>query len=568
MISIEEVKRLISTTSKSIETAREMAAQLSLHVEGTGLQQYLEQINGYENADQFNARQKHAISNTFLTEELLRPTDNAFSAKGGSKSYRFSSNNEANTDGLVQLLTNVNSGMSLTEYIENTWFHYFLVDPNGLIFVQAPTQEQIDQAESEGKVAKAKPVYKSIFNIHDYKPNGQEVDWVIFEPHAIEDVPIEGEAEKTVEVKFFWVVDEAFYYLYKIEDGELAIVQAVENTFEKVPAVLCSNLPDYKTGLKRSPIHNQVEFLNKYLVQNSVLSIAEFFYNYPREWTYIDECGFCNGTGKVPMPQKTTHDAIQFSTCSVCDGSGKDTGRDVTDILKLKIPGEGQTKIDPPSGFTYMPPDSWRTMTESVDRSWDIIYFSHWGTMVEKGDSNNETATGRFIDVQPVHNRLEKYSRTIEKTHTSIATLLGEYYYPETFERAVIQYGRRYLVETPDQIWKKYLDSKKENAPVSILDMLLYQFLESEYRENEEMFMYEMKKVMVEPFVHWSVELVRASTTIAFQDKARKEYFNEWCLLQTKQEIIETDIEELKKSLDEFVTSKGIVEPKPISQNE
>ena len=153
--------------------------------------------------------------------------------------------------------------------------------------------------------------------------------------------------------------------------------------------------------------------------------------------------------------------------------------------------------------------------------------FSHWGTTISK-DGKNETATGRFLDAQPVNNRLNDYSKSIEKSHTLLANFIGKYYFPETFEKAFIQYGRRYLIETPDQIWEKYLKSKKDKAPDSILDMLLIQYLESEYRENEQMFKYEFTKVKLEPFVHQSRDMIRGSNYISNNDKRKKEYFNEW----------------------------------------
>jgi len=552
MISRTDVLNSLKKPNIKIEYARDMSSKLRLHVDGVGVSQYLQRINNYENEAQYEAREKHAISNKFLTEELLRPTDNVFSAKGGSKTYKFKTGQQSNVDAFLRKLVNVNSGMSLSEYIENTWFHYHIVDPNGLIFIELPTPEQVDSALDADDL-QAKPVYKSIDSIQNYQQNGMLVDWVIFEPHLVQQDEIDN---KQVETKWFWVVDEAFYYLYAIVDGELNLVRSIINDFEYVPAILCSNIPDYVSGMKRSPIHNQVELLNRYLVQNSVLTISEFFYNYPREWTYIDDCGFCSGTGKVAQVSQVAGHPVQMQTCPTCNGSGKDDGRDVTDILKLRIPAEGQTKIDPPSGFTYMPTDAWKNMTESVDRTWDIIYFSQWGTRVEKGNNANETATGRFIDVQPVHTRLEKYSKSSEKAHAHLANMLGQYYFPETFETAVIQYGRRYLVETPDQIWEKYLNAKTKKSPVSVLDMLLGQFLESEYRENEDMFLYEYKKVRLEPFVHWEVEVVRSSNSISDLDKSAKEYFNEWALSVKKDDMIRLDIEKLRTLFDQYVQQK------------
>jgi hypothetical protein len=548
MITTQKIIDILSSEiSPKIIQARNMCDKLRMHVEGDSdlLQKYLKQINNYENEKQYQARKKHAISNRFLTEELLRPTDNVFSAKGGSRSYKFSSNLDSNQETFVQKLIDVRDGISLGEYIENTWFHYHIVDPNGLIFLEVPTEEDL----LENPDAKPKPCYKSIHNIRDYEQNGMKVKWVVFEPFNVYEVDVQGN-KKTV--KLFWAVDKISYKLYQQLDDSLELVKEIENTFEEVPAVLCSNIQDYSNDIKTSPIWPQVELLNKYVTSNSVLSITEFFFNYPREWTYVDDCNICHGSGKIAIER--SDGPMQMSNCNTCGGTGKSDRKDVTDIIKLRIPDSEGVKIDPPAGFTTLPTDAWKLQTDSVDRVWNLIYFSHWGTTTEKSD--NETATGRFIDVQPVHNRLNKYSKSAEKTHTILAEFLGQHYFPETFENAIVQYGRRYLVETPDQIWEKYLKAKTDGAPVTVLDMLLYQFLESEYRENEEMLMYEYKKAQIEPFIHQTVEQVRQSTSITNRDKTAKEYFNAWCLSIDKNKIINDNLKSLKEDLYSYIQTK------------
>lgn len=572
MIDFDTVEKIInSEIDEGIRRARDLNRKLRLHIDGIGLNAALCRINNYENEKQFEAREKHAISNQFITEELLRPTDNAFSAKGGSRNYKFNISQEANEVDFLEKLTDVKEGMSLSEYIEKEWFHKLLTDPNGLIVVEIKSFMQKDDPEPELKPV---PSYKSIHSIRKYKQNGQKVDWVIFEPHKVH-IDKENKNKKT---EIFWAIDEEAYYLYQRRAKELLLIEMIENSFGYVPAILCSNIYDPNTGMKASPIQKQVELLDKYMLQNSVLTIAEFFHNYPREWTYIDECANCNGQGKIIQGNNESEGILDYNrghgdvynsgyrTCETCQGTGKAERKDVTDVIKLKVPDKDGVKIDPPSGYTYMPTEPWELMAKSVDRTWNLIYYSQWGTTVEKG--KNETATGRFIDVQPVNNKLEMYSRMIERSHSLLATMIGQFYFPLSFEKAYVKYGRRYLVETPDQLWEKYLKAKESNAPVVTLDMLLYQFFESEYRENEMLYMYEVKKAKLEPFVHWRIELVRASETINDFDKAKKEYFNEWCQRKTQKDIIDTELRDLEKDLDDFIKSKTNILPLILSQNE
>jgi len=495
MLTFDQVKKIVeSPVCAKMRWAREYNKKLLVHVEGIGTQEYLSKINGYENESQFEARKKHAISNKFLTEELLRPVDNAFNARGGSKNYKFEGN-ENNKEEFIIKLTDVRNNTSLSEYINSVWFNKFVTDPNGLIMMEIQSHKDGEELPEEDKTIE--PTYKSIHSIKAYEQDGLFIKWVVFEPHII----TEGD-DKEGNTEAFWVVDETAYYLYQKDDDGLVLKDTIPNSFEAVPAILCSNLVDNVTGWKKSPIDSQVELLDKYLVSNSVLSIVEFFHNYPQQWAYVPECNICNGTG-------TTTTQGNEGACSSCEGTGKRTKKDVTDTWELKIPEGDQTKIAPDvAGYIYMPTEPWDLMVASLKRVHDMAYFSQWGTLVSK-DSKNETATGRCLDAQPVNNRLELYSKTIEKIHTALVNFIGQFYYPETFKGAIIQYGRRYLIETPDQIWDKYIKAKTDNAPVSTLDLLLSQFLESEFRENEQLFVYEIKKVKLEPFVHWDIKTVK-----------------------------------------------------------
>jgi hypothetical protein len=546
MLTLEEITLIIKApTPPKIEWARKMNAKLLLHVEGIGLQDFLARINNYENAEQYKAREKHAISNKFITEELLRPTDNAFNARGGSKNYKFSTDSERKETIFTNRLAVVRNSHSLSWYVENQWFNKFITDPNGLIVIESDV-EGVPQKERQ-----AYPTYKSIQSIKAYHQNGIYVDWVVFEPHykTTEDKTRFIFKNTTSKNEKRWVVDEVNWYLVEANNGIVSIIDTITHGFDRVPAILCSNIVDNVTGWKKSPIDAQVELLDKFVTSNSVLNIAEFFHNYPQQYIYVDKCKRCNGSGSIGTAEK-------WETCSECD-NGKADRKDPTDLIRLTVPKKDEPKIDPPSGFIFMPAEPWELMTKSVDRTWNRIFFSHWGTVVSR-EGKNETATGRYIDAQPVNNRLNKYSKSMEQAHSAIADFLGQYYFPLTFEKAFIQYGRRYLIETPDQIWEKYLTAKKQDAPVTTLDILLFQYLDSEYRENETMLAIEIKKVKLEPFVHWDIKTVRASETISDEDKQRKEFFGEWIHTVKPEEFHSEDTVKLRGKLDIFINSKSI----------
>jgi uncharacterized protein YxeA len=545
MLTFSEVKKVIEApVSPLIQWARDMNDKLLLHVEGVGLQDFLAKINNYENADQYKAREKHAISNKFITEELLRPTDNAFNARGGSKNYKFTTDKERRETEFVSILSAIKNSHSLSWYIENQWFNKFITDPNGLIVIDS------DAKSVSAEKRQAYPTYKSIHSIKAYEQNGIYVDWVIFESH--ETVSSKKKPfNDTSRIDYYWAADEVNWYLIKRGSGAITIVDVIEHGYNRVPAILCSNIVDNVTGWKKSPIDAQVELLDKYVTSNSVINITEFFHNYPQAYIYVDECNRCNGTGNIG-----NNNDEGYKACPSCD-NGKAEKKDPTDINKLKVPKEGEQRIDPPFGYANLPVDALKLQYTASDRTWNRIFFSHWGTVVSR-EGKNETATGRFIDAQPVNNRLNKYSKSIEQAHTALSDFLGQFYFPLTFEKSFIQYGRRYLIETPDQIWEKYLSAKKLSAPITTLDILIEQYLESEFRENETMLVVESKKVKLEPWVHWDVKTVRESETISKEDKQKKEFFGEWIKTVTIEDISKNTIEELTMELNKFIRTKTI----------
>ena len=139
-----------------IAWARSYNDKLMLHVHGVGLEQALEQINNYENDAQKAARDKFAISNKFITDRLLRPTDNVFSAKGGHRKYHFNAEQENHEQEFVTKLIDVYSGYNLSQYIHRVWFDKYIVDPNGLLFMEV---------SEDGK--EIYPTYKSIYSIRN-----------------------------------------------------------------------------------------------------------------------------------------------------------------------------------------------------------------------------------------------------------------------------------------------------------------------------------------------------------------------------------------------------------------
>lgn len=526
--------------------AREMNRELVMHVDGEEelTDECLERVNEYENEGQHEARTKHRMVNKWVTSKLLAPAQNIFSAKGGSTNYKFTTNQEDSEQKLSKIFQNLPNGYSANSYMKDVWFKRYVTDPNGLIFVEVP-QDGGDPY----------PAYKNIHKIRMYEQRGIFTDWIIFEPHDTKKI-----GKKII--MFFWAVDEKNYYLYsyqykKGEDIKINPEKAIPHDFGKPPAVLCSDITDtypvsgsmFSGYWKKSPIDCQLPLLKKILVSNSVLAIQEFQHCFMREYEFADPCEKCGGSGVID----SVVDGQRTEISCGCE-NGNYTRKDPTDKLILRMPEKDQPPIGDPAGYIYPPVEPWKMEVGIVDRYMELAMESQWMATFEKQD--NATATGRFIDTQPVNNRLGVYTDSYDRIGSAMLFFIGVYHFPKTLESVSKRGGRRYLIETPDQVWDKYMKSKKDKAPVFVLDFQLSEYLESEYRENDQLLLYYSKLAMLEPFVHYSLDIVRNSEYISAGDKMKKEYFGEWAKTQPMATIVMEDYEKLDNKLLEFSKSK------------
>lgn len=502
-----------------VEAAEEMHEKLTVHINGIGLSSYLKRVDTYEKPEQLDLRKQYAKSNKDLFERLSRPVDKVFCARGGGRIYNIEG--EGKSKEFEAILMDVEHGYSSRRWVETFWKPRYFDDPMGLIFMEV------------SKDGEAYPTYKSSCDIVDYQLNGRKLDYVVF---------------KTDKPTIFRVVDEAFDALYElVTDGENNRLKKIGNTyinyFGFVPGIIVSDIP--KAGgedMYVSPFDSVIELADEYLRDGSVRNIYKFKHGFPKSWKYREMCSTCKGTG-----------AKGGSDCSTCNGTGKKLDSTVAEMMVLDWP-TGDDKVIAPDVAGYITPalEYLDKSREELQKLEDMMYNTHWGTeQVKQSTSGNpETATGRFIDAQPVNERLSKYADAAEIIEKFIVDCLGIFYYGTAYKGCTITYGRRFIIEGPDQLWNKYEQARKTGAPAHALDEHLREYLEAKFQANSiELFKY-MKMSRVEPFVHNTVEQVAAFTSGL--PLARKIYFSEWAATIKEFEWLTKKDDELKQSLTVF----------------
>ena len=519
MLTTEGIKQIIlAGLPQWVIDAREQTKRLQVHINGIGVPEYLEQIDKYENDRQYELRKKYFTSNRFLFANLLRHVDKVFSAQGGSRFYGIE--DEGQKSELLNHLNDIRHGKSLRKWIESVQSNKYYSDPCGLVFFEWTTDS-------------CYPTLKGINNIFNYKAKGRGVEWVIFAP------------ENTDKGDIYRVVDGKSDFTIRIHKEQVEVIEKFENPWGFVPAIINSDRIAPTLDKHESPVEEIIELADHYLRTGSVKNIYEFLHGFPLFWAYAPKCNKCNGTG-----------LYEGETCPNCQGDGNTFRKDVSDIIKLRPPSDSEEpKIAPDiAGYVEPATATWTNQRDELDWLWKLMHFTLWGTVTaEKAD--RETALGRFMDIQPVNDRLNKFTDAFEDLEEKMVNIIGAFHF-KNFVSATINYGRIYMIESPDDIWQRYKQARSEGSPKALLDYFLIQYYQSEFVNDSSKLLLYQKALKIEPFVHKTDEEI-----IAIGDPnliTKKIYFNEWFVTLTEEQILMTDADKLIKMYEEFLNGKTI----------
>jgi hypothetical protein len=513
-----------------VQAAEAMHKKLSVHINGIGLADYLDQINTYEKPEALALRKRYARSNIDLFDRLSRPIDKVFAARGGSR--YFPSTDEQIARKMDVALMNVENGYSSKKWIETFWKPRYMDDPMGLVFMEVYQNETY-------------PTYKACTDIYDYKLNGRKLDWVVF---------------RTEDKSIFRVVDDKFDALYKKEGDSITKLrnEVYPNYFGYVPGIVISDLP--KAGMKDiyvSPFNSVVELADEYLRDESIRMIYKFKHGFPKSWKYREMCGTCKGTG-----------AIAAGNCGHCNGTGKKLDSTVSEVMVLDWPTQNDQVIAPDvAGFITPDLEYLKYSRDELVHLETMMYRTHWGTYPSEQRTTGEadTAAAKFMDVQPINDKLTAYADAAETTEKFIIDAIGDFNYGQSYEGVRISYGRRFMIEGPDVVWRKYEQARKMGAPMGTLNEHLTEYYEAKFQANPIELAKHLKMMRVEPFVHLTVD--EAFKVVGPDEFSRKLYFAEWCTtIKDAQWLVMTD-EALKDSLTKFAEAR-YEEPEPEGSND
>jgi hypothetical protein len=542
----------------------EYSKELRMHFYGEKMDyaEEMKAIDGFEKPTLRDLRVKYARSNRDITARTTRPVDKIFSAKGGSVYYNLSG---AADKKARQLATDIRSGYSIKSWVEHYWKPHFLDDPYGLIFIEIASPTDVARLRKLGR-SFVYPTYKSISSIYDYSPNGANFEYVVFTVDQREK-EING---LKAEDKVYRVVDDAKDYFVKVDGETVTILNdlTIPNYFGYVPAMRNADVPDPNLeGGVLSLFDEVLELASQYLLKGSIKLTHDFLHGFPKYWEYADDCPVCNGTKFVAAKE-----------CVACHGSGKKLMTSVSDAKILSHPQHKDDPIITPNIAGYVSPDKtfWEIATTDLQLLEDLMNYTLWsssptpkpvGVTQDTGSGGSKTATEIMTDVKPQADRLHPISESAEKRHKFILDAAVQIQVSQSYAGSSVNYGKRYMLESPDVLWEKYQDARMKGAAASVLDDLLMEYYETKYDSDPVKLAIQSKLMKVEPFVHLTTLQVKQLSP-AEEDYKAKLYFSEWLATVNEAMILSMPTDLLRKNLIETVSIKQLPAPeaaKPIA---
>jgi len=536
ILTDDQLKTILNErpNKKQITAVQDYTRKLLMHVKGVDLDKYIDKVMAFEKQDVVEIRKKYAVSNKAIFSRIHRPIDKVFSAKGGSSYYNLSGSSEQK---LKDKLKNVVMGYTLKQWLEIFWMPAAAYDPMGLIFME------IDATGNPY------PTYKSVLDIYEIKYSGRNVEYVIFSV----DNRTPAQKEIGAAPKQFRVVDDVSDRLIEMDGDRLIEMDSYPNYFMKVPASVISNVFDPVKGYFISFDDDIVELADQFLREGSIKNIFKNYFGYPIKWQYASSCPECKGEG-----------VLNGRTCNACGGTGIKAKSDASETIQVPVPKDNTQPKLAPELAGYVTPDikGWDKMTEELQLLEDIMFQTLWGThQLEKADNN--TATGKFIDTQPVNDRLNKFTDALEMMETFCVDLIGQIVIGPAYGGASVTEGRRYMIESPDEIWEKLQSARKDGAPLAALYDLYNDYLQARYSANAMELQKMLNLAKIEPLPFATYEEFGRLQQFPDIILRKKFWFESWMNTKAPAELL-GDVKKLQDDFDSYCDEmEKTIQPDP-----
>jgi hypothetical protein len=150
-----------------------------------------------------------------------------------------------------------------------------------------------------------------------------------------------------------------------------------------------------------------------------------------------------------------------------------------------------------------------------------------------------------------------------------ITNMIGGFYFPDNYLGCEINYGRRFLIESPDEIWNKLqLATANGKTNYSSLKNLYMQWIDSEYSGDEVTRLRLIMEFRLDPAPFMSIEQAQIAY-VEPKQYAAKLFYNQWLESLPENWFMTYSYERLVIMRDAYCDNKiGEIDPKRIAPPE
>jgi len=551
------------------------------HVDGTGYEAILKQVDGRETLQQAKIRKQMSKPATIpITKIIIDELNRWTNAQGTEKVYHFDKRDKGK-DFLKDVLSNVWHGKSMSDFVNtdlkeslDTEFNGFYVVTKGKRVIEGNQayehRDGVIVAVDDNDPYLPYIIFVSIDDTLDFLKSGDKIEYLVY--HFGDRVDVDNGKETIV--KQYRFLDDGYSRIIENKDDEWAIVETegfapIPNDLGYVPAVQVSNSKMFvhTDGVMKSQLSFLVPMLDRYLEKDSELIQAEVLHAFPKHWMTGIKCPECSGDKFVINDPKKWYftndlDTGEQLTCPVCTGEGSIVIKDSTQVAKVpQVLPEGFRPYSSDVGGYIVPPiESLEYLSKDRKALADEIIYA--GTSNKNIVSNKfKTATENDNNLKTLEDKIDDRLRNIEMVEIFLTDAVAKMHadYKKSYKGCSIKYSRRLIYKTETQILMDIETAKRAGMPLSYIKQMQIELYRSKYVHAPLELELAIKLTNVENFVGYTYDEVKDNDFISDEDKKYKFYFNDAMesVLQENNDILSMTDAELKSKIWEKVKEYG-----------
>ena len=514
--------------SEAIIKAKDLQDVHKVHVTGEGYKDYIKQIVGKENYDDYinNKKELTEAVTTALTKRII-DEQSRWQNAGVKHHYEFKNN--ANKEKEFQkVLSQVWKGESMEYFVKNFLRDALYTEFNGFIIVEQGKIEEDggiiyeirDGIKSVVENKKIKPyiIFRPIEMIRDFKCSGNRVEYIIIDWGKI-DIGPDGKPVPGDHIQLWRVIDDLNDTIVEQDGGSFEISQRSEyermpNELGFVPAIQVSTRPSnpYEDEIKTSYIWQTIPLLKTFLTQWAEHVITCILYSHPIFYQLGQKCDYEDDDGNKCDGGEISFVDIkgepQTKQCPRCKGAGAGVKRDPSSVILLPQVDEQGNPYSIANVAGYITPPVEAMTEQRNELMWLEDKILRTGTGMDRMAETQieKTATEAMINYKPLEEIIGEIIDNIEYVERTITNIVGKLFYKEVFIRSDATYDRKLNLRDENTVLLEIEQAKKSGASASYVRTLHNELIHSRYQNSPVDLERNVILSELEPFIGYTPE--------------------------------------------------------------